>query len=84
MKSFKRIVMKIVEDRCTILHKLDSRFGPNQEGLSLFSRVPVGTDVIQIPARFGKEISNIFTTNLIEILWKYLGCIVQKFEKEKK
>ena len=76
--------MKIFEDRCTILHKLDSRFGPNQEGLSLFSRVPVGTDVIQISARFAKEISKIFTTNLIEILWKYLECTVQKFEKEKK
>ena len=76
--------MKIFEDRCTILHKLDSRFGPNQEGLLLFSRVPVGADVVQISARFANEISNIFTTNLIEILWKYLECTVQKFEKENK
>ena len=53
-------------------------------GSLVFSRVPVGSDVIDISTRFAKEISKIFTINLIEILWKYLECTVQKFEKEKK
>ena len=30
------------------------------------------------------EVRGFFTTNLIEILWKYLEYTVQKFEKEKK